>query len=355
VVTWQATSADNLTSHVFVQRFDTNNNTVGDPIQLDGLVSGEVAPRVTPLANGGFVVAWYANSTENSTIDVFVQHFDANNTSVRPTLLVGLGGDDSAPQITSLADGGYVVTWKSISIDGSKSDVFVQRFDADSSAVGVPHALDGLGGHDSTPQVTALADGGYVVTWQAFTSNNSTSDVFVQRFDADSSAVGDPHALNGLEGHDSMPQVTALADGGYAVTWQAFTSDNSTSDVFVQRFDADNSAVVLPPTQFDGQGGGDFAPQVTALTDGGYVVTWHATSADQLLSDVVWKRFDSNNDIVGDSGLLDVLDGSDRSPQLTALADGGYAVSWLSSNSDHSVIDVVVQRLDYHVPLQVVL
>jgi hypothetical protein len=74
------------------------------------------------------------------------------------------------PSVTSLADGGFVVTWMSSSQDGSGWGIYGQRYAADGSASGAefqdqhPHLK-----YQQYPSVTSLADGGFVVTWM---SNN---------------------------------------------------------------------------------------------------------------------------------------------------------------------------------------
>jgi hypothetical protein len=102
--------------------------------------------------------------------------------------------------------------------------------------------LQGMAGNlnDSEPQITALADGGYVVAWIAETSDGQSTDIFTQRYDSANIPVGTTQRLQGMAGDmfDLRPQITALADGGYVVTWFAETSDGQSTDTFTQRFNA---------------------------------------------------------------------------------------------------------------------
>ena len=78
------------------------------------------------------------------------------------------------PQITALSNGGFVVTWEDISagVGGATGDtssvaVKAQVFTADGTRVGTELLVNtATANEQSTPQITALANGGFVVTWQ---------------------------------------------------------------------------------------------------------------------------------------------------------------------------------------------
>ena len=109
-------------------------------------------PQITALANGGFVVTWEDNSIgvggatgDSNGSAVKAQVFAANGTRVGSELLVNTATasvqDD--PQITALSNGGFVVTWEDQSLgvggatgDGSNWAVKAQVFPADGTRVG---------------------------------------------------------------------------------------------------------------------------------------------------------------------------------------------------------------------------
>jgi Ca2+-binding RTX toxin-like protein len=76
-------------------------------------------------------------------------------------------GGQSNARLAALSDGGYVVTW--ISDDGGDGDgncVRARLFDADHNPVGPDFVIDSTGqGYQQAPAVTALPDGGFVVSW----------------------------------------------------------------------------------------------------------------------------------------------------------------------------------------------
>ncbi|MBD3799828.1 MAG: hypothetical protein IE883_08190, partial [Epsilonproteobacteria bacterium] len=239
--------------------------------------------------------------------------FDSNGNTVGSEVQFD-GYDYDTTQITALTDGGFIVTWQIYHSISPATDIFVQKFDSSWEKVGSEIQLDGQGGYDNDSQITALADGGFAVTWDACDSNYCNCDTFVQKFDSNGNRDGLEIQLDGQGGSNYNPQITALTDGGYVATW------GGNYDIFVQKFDSngnrDGSEI-----QLDGQGSYDGEPQITALTDGGYVVAWVGSYGNGD-SDTFVQKFDSNGNTVGSEVQFDGYDYD--TTQITALTDGGF-------------------------------
>src|SRR5215210_502719 len=70
--------------------------------------------------------------------------------------------------------------------------------------------------------VTGLADGSSVLTWQEFSANVNEYEIYQQRFRPDGTAVKEPEKVNTYGPHaQELPEVTALPNGGWIVTWQS--------------------------------------------------------------------------------------------------------------------------------------
>ena len=104
--------------------------------------------------------------------------FDAGGATVGGELLVNTAttGDQGTPEITALANGGFVVTWSDSSLgvggatgDSSDRAVKAQVFDADGTTVGSEILVNtATAGGQFVPEITALSNGGFVVTWEDF-------------------------------------------------------------------------------------------------------------------------------------------------------------------------------------------
>src|SRR6266853_601926 len=81
-------------------------------------------------------------------------------------------------------------------------------------------------------QITALSNGGFVVTWEDFscgvggaTGDSDGGAVKAQVFAADGTRVGSELLVNTATlSSQEAPQITALSDGGFVVTWEDFSS-----------------------------------------------------------------------------------------------------------------------------------
>jgi len=70
--------------------------------------------------------------------------------------------------VTGLSGVGFVVTWTSSGQDGDRNGVYGQRYDADGTAQGTEFQINTYtAGDQVAPSVTTLADGGFVVAWQS--------------------------------------------------------------------------------------------------------------------------------------------------------------------------------------------
>ena len=99
--------------------------------------------------------------------------------------------------MAALAGGGFVVTWTSSGQDGSLAGIYGQRYAADGTAVGSEFRVNTFTtNYQSYPSVTALAGGGFVVTWSSYGQDGSPYGIYGQRYAADGTALGSEFRVN---------------------------------------------------------------------------------------------------------------------------------------------------------------
>ncbi|MDP2804194.1 MAG: FG-GAP-like repeat-containing protein [Phreatobacter sp.] len=239
--------------------------------------------------------------------------------------------------------GGYLATWQdsSASFDGehdgygnSLSNIVGRAFDAAGNALCGPFIVNSPGfqsGRQSEPDVMALDNGNYVVTWVDEAGRDGAgSGLFARVFDRSGNAVTSEVQLNqGAVGDQKHPSLQSLGNGSFAAVWTSQTGANSGYTTFVRVFNADGSPVgaevqvgVLPSAT-----GAD--PHITGVQGGGFVVTF--AGMDQNLTDRPYFRlFDANGQPMGDQQRI----GSDTavgSADVTTLADGRLAITYVDN------------------------
>ena len=137
------------------------------------------------------------------------------------------------------------------------------------------------------PAVARLSDGGYVVVWEdQGAADGGGYGVYGQRYDSNDNAVGGQFRVNtATTSNQYEAQITALTGGGWVVTWRSDNQDGSGTGVYAQRYAADGSAA-----------GGEFRvnttitadqsePAVLGLADGSFIVAF-----SELIVTNAWRK-----------------------------------------------------------------
>jgi Ca2+-binding RTX toxin-like protein len=250
--------------------------------------------------------------------------------------------NQSEPSVTALSDGSFVVTWTSDGQDGSSNGIYGQRYAADGTALGSEFLVNTFTTNGQfQPSVTALSDGGFVVTWTSDGQDGSSFGIYGQRYAANGTTVGSEFRVNTFtNSFQFQPSVTALSDGGFVVTWSSFGQDLSffgSNGVYGQRYAADGTTVgsEFPVNTFTTSD--QSAPSVTALKNGGFVVTWTSDGQDGSSLGMYGQRYAADGTTVGSEFRVNTFTTNDQNqPSVTALSDGGFVVTWRSNIQDGS-------------------
>lgn len=320
---------------LFVQPFDAAGEASGEPLVIEAGTPGAVIedPAVTALKGGGYAVAWaeveevpgeyaaYFDDTETVGAQVYVQVFDDSHQPVgdpvRVDLAVAVSDDRFAfePGIAALDDGDFVIVWEQED-DGENVDVYLQRFNADGHHEGNSIRVNTTTtGDQFGAEVVTLGDGSLVVTWISQTYKNDdpvSGNIYMQRYAASGSKLGSETRVNASTSEIyGEPAITALKNGGYVITWA--TSDEAEREgdagLYAQIFD--RNGVKVGNEILVARDENDLFPTINATDDGGFVITWESLRtewSDQgrtQYGDIHSQRFDANGNsmlISGDAG-----------------------------------------------------
>ncbi len=346
------------------QLFDSNGNRVGSEFIVNTeAASPQVHPRITALADGGFVATWADFSGtlgDDSNTSIKAQIFADNGNRVGSEFLVNsiIEGRQYDPVITGLTGGGFVISWFHSSGDIEDGAVKAQLFGAGGERVGDEFLVNtNQVGNQSGPAATGLADGRFVIVWNDSSRIGGDTDsvgVKAQIFDANGEKLGGEFLVNTATGRDqALPSITGLADGGFLVTWNDDSrtlGDDSFRSIKAQRFDASGDRVgseFLVNTQKDGFQSGSAS---TTLDDGGFVITWNddsGTLGDASESSIKAQVYAADGSKVGTEFLVNSeTNRMQLGGQIATLADGAVVAAWsdLSGNlGDTSMFGVAAR------------
>lgn len=328
----------------------------------DSRITGEgqqTAPAVATLAGGGYVIAWLVAGSVNGVdfSGVRAQRFDAGGAKVGGELVLSGGPAAGVPDLAALADGGFVASWDARPDPTGPTNYVARRFDAAGNPVGGEVQANAVANadHAASAEVTAFAGGGYLVEWWA--NIGAGWGPAVQVYNAGGAPVGGNTPL-GYEapGNPFGPGTyihsggtTATSDGGFVAVWAASTpyapGGGTTDHVYAQRFDAAGGALSGPievatstSTSFLVQG-----VEATTLAGTGELVVSLRGMLPDGRTQLTAQRFDSAGHA---SGSLQTMVYADvvLDSKVTALADGGFVVSWLHGAVEQQTL--FAQRFD---------
>jgi Cadherin-like domain/Bacterial cadherin-like domain/RTX calcium-binding nonapeptide repeat (4 copies) len=190
------------------------------------------------------------------------------------------------------------------------------------------------------PTITALRSGGFVVSWQDGSGQGgdaSGSGIKAQIFDAAGAKVGGEFLINTSTFNDQyQPAITALSSGGFVVSWTDDSGDASGTGIRAQIFNASGAKVGGEVPVNTATLNAQYEPTIAAVPSGGFVVSWRDESGqggDASGSSIKAQRFDASGAKVGGEMLVNGTASSDQfAPTIAALPSGGFAVAWTDAS-----------------------
>ena len=339
VVTWVSDAQDGSGGGIYAQRYDSNGTPLGGEFRINTVVDDhQTAQSVIGLSDGGFVVAWASYGEDGGALGVIGQRFDADGQRLGNSFVINSFTDNSQdlPALAALSNGGFVAVWASYRQGDSMTwSLRSQMFDANGVAVGAEWAVEPDGVNpQTTPVVAGLEDGRFVVVWSESGSDGPSDGVRARVFEASGVAAGDAFQVNTeTSGNQNAPSVAALSDGGFIIAWQSSDAqDGSMYGVFAQRYSADATSVgpefQVNTTIFGSQG----TPAVGSMPDGGFVIAWNSDNGTTTDFDVIQaQRYDRNGDRVGtEVQIHDDLRADQSHPAIAVATTGAFMLGWES-------------------------
>lgn len=196
---------------IYAKIYNPSTNTYGSEFVV---LSGDVTNRADTavLTNGNYVIAANTNSADDNLV---YRIFTAAGVSVLGAIFVAdtniNGQIDSEAAVTALQEGGFVLTWADN--DGTQTDIRYAIYIAAGAELSnntVPdNAADSI---NNEPAVTGLSDGSFVIVYDNDRLDLATAvhvradGLILGQFDYDAGTTG--------------LAITDLADGRFAMTYQ---------------------------------------------------------------------------------------------------------------------------------------
>lgn len=207
-----------------------------NPLFWSGSTKMGSNPTVAALKNGKIAVAWQdlSGSDGDVTFDtnVYVRLFKTDGTAVTEAIQINTKdiGAQTVPEVTALADGGFLVGWSNVNslVEDTDNDVYFRAFDADGSPRGkqvlashdheVPATDDGATYNDSdNGDVLGLKDGNAIVLY----THRGEAATYAHLVTKGGKVLGDPVKV--FDTDDSAVTMTQLANGDIVMSYPSYS------------------------------------------------------------------------------------------------------------------------------------
>ena len=366
---WQDNATDGDGWGISARRLDTTlSGTLGTfRVNVIGAGNQENA-RVALLKNGGAVFVWQGG--RESYQHIYARFLTPTNTFLTTNDILANSSTNNyqvSPAVTVLNNSNVVMVWSSMNQVRSNSlqDVFGQLFSPAGQKIGGEFLVNQFTNFNQrAPSVTALAGGGFAVTWiseqqrqlAAAAGTNSTYvssattlapsvDVYARLFTATGVAVGNEFLVNADNNPCASPAVAAATDGSFAITWSARDQTNTDNglDIYARIFTngGNGGTVFYVNSHFYGD---QYAPRLSALGLD-YLVTWTSLGQDGSREGVYGQFVHSDGSLIGSElRFTTTTVGQQMQPVVAADGVSQFLAVWTSFSGFPNTFDLYAQR-----------
>lgn len=282
----------------------------------------------TQLTGGGWVVVW--QSAELGTNDVYMKVYAADGSIVRDKTLVspnlanpstGAAGSQTSPDVAALPNGGFVVVWQTDQNDAG--DVYQSVYDATgalatggggtpfANQAAVPSTGTSTLNDEHSPTVAAFDDGRWIVTMLPVSGFVSAG--VQQIYGPDGTLSSSPEEYMAFARFG--PVVVTLSDGAWVAVWKkGWDSEALVQGVY-------NESGLLAYAQISDFDVLEVPPAVARIAENRYVVVWEHQGA------VIQRLYEWDGTTISVVASSVVPGGGQGHPAVAKLAGGGYVVA----------------------------
>lgn len=193
VISWQSNSQDGSGLGIYAQRYSPVGEALGTEFRVNSTVSNaQDQPSVAMDTDGDFVIAWRSNQDGVSN-DVYAQRYNSVGVPQGGEFRVNTTTAEAqgTPSVAMDADGDFVVLWNSYAQDGDVYGVYARRYNVAGIAQGGELQVNTETADEQRNSSVAMdADGDFVVTWESLSQDGSNSGVYGQRFNETAVTAG---------------------------------------------------------------------------------------------------------------------------------------------------------------------
>ena len=274
-VAWESMHQDGDYKGIFMRIVGAAGQMVTEPVNVNQFAANnQRTPAIAPLAGGGFIILWVSESDGLGTIDdvlrvhIYARVYDNSGTPITDEFRISTGNVICAnPAVTPLAGGGFLVAWSQRSERPDSWDVYARSFDSNRAPLTTPFRLNSYTYGDQFGPRVASAGDVQIAVWTSLGQDGSAQGV-IGRFLLGGVPEGSDFTNTTTIASDQMHPV-ALSDSvdRLLVVWTSYQAPvGSGFNLYGQRYAATQQIPQPAP------------PFVAALSSSRLSLTWSPLS-----------------------------------------------------------------------------
>ena len=304
-------------------------------------------PGFRPVDGQSFMLTTV--STEATGTDIYTQLYERNaQDEYGPTVAsirvnTFTQGAQYAPTTAMTLDLTGVTAWVSDGQDGDGAGIYAQLHDTEGNLYGDEFRINAYtSGHQYDPAVLLTGENEWVITWTSEGQDGDGAGVFARRYQFFEQQgdemlfgvpVGDAFQVNAYTtGEQSAPAITALAEGGFVITWAGVGPDGEGSDIYARRYDNTGTAMGEPFRVNTTTQGEQLAPTIatsTGPTNDDFVIAWTTQTQVGGVTSIVWQRYTNAGEPIDDEFMLRDAGASFLADQFMPVIQINRSFIWL--------------------------
>ncbi len=246
----------------------TDGSAVGTEFTVNTTTAGaQNQPDVAAIgASGDFAVVWRDAANAG---DILARRANASGTIGSEISVVATATNQNAPRVTGFSDGRFVVCYTDPGLDGdgtTETNMYFRRYAADGTpAAAAARANSNILGNQTAPSITTLGNGNFLLSWTSTIQDYEGTGIFARRFQADGTAVDTTDFQVNQRRHFNQNQIAVapLGTAGFAAAWSDSAQEGaSNSGVETRTFVPAAGDTTAPAF--------DVAPATASITTSGF-------------------------------------------------------------------------------------